>query len=315
MEHEVFISYSRKDIDIANRLCVALEKAGFRFWIDRNIHGSANFLSEITQCIRNCKVVIFIASAHSSASPWTQKEVLFALKHNKEIIPYRIGSFAFEDNDELDLVFTNVQWVESVQSVIESLISLGCTRNPPEDKSNTYKVGDYFNENGKKGVVFQVWDGGRHGKIISLDQIKAKWDSWLICVEKKRLFRPSEYEYENVTRTYADSRNDGMSNTNKVIARVHNNYFDAFIWCRNKGNDWYLPALEELKIIYNMKGKLNETLCQYGETTIADFLYWSSTEYNDYDPKVATWFVDMRNGNANFSTKSHNLSVRAVSTF
>ena len=126
-KYDVFISYSRKDMAVANRLCDALDKLGVSYWIDRNIHGSANFLSEITRYIRNCRVVVFIASPNSAQSEWTQKEILFALKHKKEIIPYRIGNFRFEDNDELDFVFTNVQWIESEAAVVSALKELGCT--------------------------------------------------------------------------------------------------------------------------------------------------------------------------------------------
>ena len=126
-KYDVFISYSRKDMAVANRLCDALDKLGVSYWIDRNIHGSANFLSEITRYIRNCRVVVFIASQNSAQSVWTQKEILFALKHKKEIIPYRIGNFHFEDNDELDFVFTNVQWIESEAAVVSALKELGCT--------------------------------------------------------------------------------------------------------------------------------------------------------------------------------------------
>ena len=125
-KYDVFISYSRKDMAVANRLCDALDKLGVSYWIDRNIHGSANFLSEITRYIRNCRVVVFIASPNSAQSEWTQKEILFALKHKKEIIPYRIGNFHFEDNDELDFVFTNVQWIESEAAVVSALKELGC---------------------------------------------------------------------------------------------------------------------------------------------------------------------------------------------
>ena len=56
MKYDVFISYSREDKAVADSLCHALDKAGISYWIDRNIHGSANFLSEITQYIRRCKV-------------------------------------------------------------------------------------------------------------------------------------------------------------------------------------------------------------------------------------------------------------------
>ena len=171
MAYDVFISYSRKDKEKAESLCAALEEARISYWIDRNIHGSANFLSEITAYIKGCKVVVFVASANSANSEWTQKEILYALKHKKEIVPYRIGTFRFEDNDELDFVFTNVQWVESERAVVESLKKLGCLPKPkptpipkpkpaptpiPQPKpapAKTYKVGDYYDDGTKQGVV------------------------------------------------------------------------------------------------------------------------------------------------------------------
>lgn len=131
MEYDVFISYSREDSVVAEELCAVLDKAGVNYWIDRNIHGSSNFLSEITQCIKSCKVLVFIASASSASSVFTQKEVLFAIKHKKCIIPYRIGEFHFDNNDELDFVFTNVQWVDSAAEVLESIKKLVKTVNTP----------------------------------------------------------------------------------------------------------------------------------------------------------------------------------------
>ena len=134
MKYDVFISYSREDKAVADSLCHALDKAGISYWIDRNIHGSANFLSEITQYIRRCKVVVFIASSHSASAEWTQKEILFANKHHKTIVPYRIGDFRFDDNDELDFVFINVQWIESEAEVIEALQKLGCEDQGRKEK-------------------------------------------------------------------------------------------------------------------------------------------------------------------------------------
>ncbi|MBP3548153.1 MAG: serine/threonine protein kinase, partial [Alistipes sp.] len=66
-----------------------------------------------------------------------------------------------------------------------------------------YCVGDYYNENGLEGVVFEVWDDGRHGKIVSLDEIKAPWDSRVTWGLIKG--------YRNGTHTYADSNSDGKA--------------------------------------------------------------------------------------------------------
>lgn len=170
-----------------------------------------------------------------------------------------------------------------------------------------YNVGDYYNENGKEGVVFEVWDGGRHGKIISLDETEAVWDSRVDYDSDKR-------EHTNGTRTYADSESDGKANTDKIMSRSDSQYFDAFEWCRAKGSSWYLPARDELKQIYKNKDKLNSTLSQYG-TAIGNNYYWSSTECVDYKPEFCAWFVDMYFGYALSYYKFDDTYVRTVSTF
>ena len=168
----------------------------------------------------------------------------------------------------------------------------------PEEK--TYKVGDYYNENGKQGVVFEVWDGGRHGKIVSLDETQAEWDSRAID--------------GNSPRTYADSKSDGKANTDKIMSRSDSQYFDAFEWCRAKGSSWYLPAHNELQKIYNNKSTLNTALQKYG-TTLSDGWHWSSTEYVDSEPEFCAWLVDMNYGYTYNSYKYNFYYVRAVSAF
>ena len=180
---------------------------------------------------------------------------------------------------------------------------------PISSVETTYSVGDYYNENGLEGVVFQVWDGGRHGKIISLDETRAAWDSRVECD-----FNTLLYVKDTGTRTYADSESNGKANTDKIMSRSDSQYFDAFEWCRAKGSSWYLPAKDELKRIYNNIDKLNSTLSQYG-TLLSDYWHWSSTEYVDYKPELCAWIVSMINGITDDYSKNFNYYVRAVSAF
>ena len=183
------------------------------------------------------------------------------------------------------------------------------TQKGSERTTSPYQVGDYYNENGKRGVVFQVWDGGRHGKIISLDETRAAWDS-------RVKYDSDKYEFVEGTgtRTYADSESNGKANTDKIMARSDSQYFDAFEWCRAKGSSWYLPAKDELKRIYNNIDKLNSALSQYG-TALRDGFHWSSTEYVDYKPEFCAWAVDMNGGYTNCYRKIYDYYVRAVSAF
>lgn len=167
----------------------------------------------------------------------------------------------------------------------------------------TYKVGDYYNENGKEGVVFEVWDGGRHGKIVSLDTTQTQWDTRV----KFRLFN------RNGVCTNADSETDGKANTDKIMARSDSDYFPAFTWCRAKGDSWYLPAKSELMLIYRNRHAINETMSHHNGVGLFSN-YWSSTEY-DADSKFCAWYVYMRDGNARYDLKYGNYYVRAVSAF
>ena len=306
MKNDVFVSYSRKDTNEAQALCRALKANGVNYWIDESIHGSANFLTEIVSRIKECRVVVFIASANSAASEWTQKEILYALKHKKEIIPYKIGEFSFDDNDELDFVFTNIQWVCSEGAVVEALRIKGLTSvaSAPQPTPKTYKVGDYYDDGTKQGVVFDVWDGGRHGKIVSLDQNRLPW-----CTKE---------QYDKKIVVGADSKSNGKANTDKVMARGDANQYPAFTWCRNKGVDWYLSAIDELKLLLlndSVFDAVNITLAQKGGTKLYKkidlSLYWSSTEINE----LCAWGVYMSGGYPDRSLKYYDGYVRAVSAF
>ena len=196
--------------------------------------------------------------------------------------------------------------------VITPIVESEATRISVDDErtrfapTRTYNVGDYYNENGVEGVVFQVWDGGRHGKIVSLDEAQLAWDSYV----KYGFFSSS-----GGSSTGVFNKRDGKANTDKVMQRRDSDQYPAFVWCRNKGADWYLPAVEELKTIHINKSKINTALVKYGtklkDKWLSDTNYWSSTE-ND---KFCAWHINMHNGiTVNFG-KDRYYYVRAVSAF
>ncbi|MBE6203020.1 MAG: DUF1566 domain-containing protein [Rikenellaceae bacterium] len=168
--------------------------------------------------------------------------------------------------------------------------------------SAPYKVGDLYNENGKQGVVFWVTDGGRHGKIVSLDETRAEWDLRVEMID--------DNEYINGTETGANSYSDGKANTEKVMSRADSRYFQAFTWCRHKGADWYLPAFDELEAIFHNQSAINSTLAEY-DAELRDNGYWSSTEYHEF----FAWVVRMGNGHTGNYYKNYYGYVRAVSAF
>ena len=162
-----------------------------------------------------------------------------------------------------------------------------------------YKVGDYYNDGIKEGIVFVVYDGGYHGKIVSIDESRELWVGETVC--------------ENVTA--ATSKGDGMGNMNKIRMQPDwKTNYPAFAWCASLGDGWYLPAVDELLLIYENKSIINRMLNEKGYGEVVDDLYWSSTEVEE-EPDCA-WFVYMIDGDSNYNSKNYiEFSVRAVSVF
>lgn len=74
MTYKVFISYSRKDSRIADRICEELDKAGITYFIDREaIKGSVDFPDVISQAIGESELFLFLASRNSYQSVFTNK--------------------------------------------------------------------------------------------------------------------------------------------------------------------------------------------------------------------------------------------------
>ena len=167
--------------------------------------------------------------------------------------------------------------------------------------SAPYKVGDYYNDGVKEGVVFKVSEDGRHGKIVSMTQ-SAEWLKWSSdSAEQNRLIG-------------ANSTTDGAANMAKVKARPDwQSKYPAFKWCADLGEGWYLPSKEELRTIYINKDKVNSNLTD----KLSFGLYWSSTESN-YQSSLGVfcaWTVHLHSGNLNYYTKHNDYYVRAVATF
>ena len=169
--------------------------------------------------------------------------------------------------------------------------------NSGKGRNGIYQVGDYYDRNGIRGVVFEVSDGGRRGKVLSMDRGQTCW-----CTS-------SQYD-KNITAG-ASSEWNGKSNTDKILSRSDRDEYRAFMWCRNKGSNWYLPSKEELLTMYRNKDKINATLSKQGGTELTGW-YWSSTEYSGWD----AWHVNMGNGSTNANYKDNaNLFVRAAAAF
>lgn len=110
---DVFISYSRKDLSVVQEICRQFQEHNISYWLDKKeIHAGGNFLGDIVQAIKDCKITLFISSTNSNNSIYTAKEVAMAFNEGKYIIPYKIDASSFNRN--LELVLCDLNWVEAI---------------------------------------------------------------------------------------------------------------------------------------------------------------------------------------------------------
>lgn len=200
----------------------------------------------------------------------------------------------------------------------------------PPAKEDTYKVGDYYKKGFVTGIVVSVDETGKHGSLISLDEISAAWS----------------YKHEEPMGSVPSM--SGRQNTDAVYAMDgwRENY-PGFLWCSNMDvmglKLWYIPSRLEMARIYKaytgvspesqpdidsvlglmaagsdsaaQKKWFNDILEKHGGKPISDNIYWTSEESS----KIMASAFDMSTGNMievpNLLGKEKEYRFRAMSDF
>lgn len=85
MSH-VFISYSRRDLETADRFAEAMTRAGIGVWIDReDIQAGNSWRVQIVEAIDTCGAFVLMLSGNSAISPNVHKEVILAQDSGRAI--------------------------------------------------------------------------------------------------------------------------------------------------------------------------------------------------------------------------------------
>lgn len=123
MEKEIFISYSRLDTTVADRICDALDKAGISYFIDRQgIGGGMEFPVVLAQAILDCKLFLYLASENSYKSRFTTSEITFAFneKEHNSILPYIIDGSTLPAH--LRFIFSGINWRTITNHPVETIL-------------------------------------------------------------------------------------------------------------------------------------------------------------------------------------------------
>jgi|GEM_PF-5378932 len=125
----IFISYSSKEVNKAERVCQFLEGNGISCWIaPRDVNPGGNYPTQIVEAIRKCSLLILLASENTNVSGHVSNEISLAFDNKKVIIPFKIENINF--TDEYLYFLGRKHWIEAHTNFEDSLQTLFSTIVP-----------------------------------------------------------------------------------------------------------------------------------------------------------------------------------------
>ena len=120
--HDVFISYSTKNKNVADAIVSDFEQHGIKCWYaPRDILPGEEWVSAIKEGLHAAKILVLIYTKESNDSRQVMNEVALAFNAGMTIIPFRLTDG--EMNDELEYYLTRVHWLDAISKPLNQNIA------------------------------------------------------------------------------------------------------------------------------------------------------------------------------------------------
>ena len=148
-------------------------------------------------------------------------------------------------------------------------------RNPKEDEQGKYADGLYYVTGNDKWLKADEYRDGEAYKGIGI--IQGDWrfivahkgsEVNLVLLEDEPL---PGVKYDDYTKALEDK--DGLATTNELIKKGS----PAATFCRDMGEEWYIPTLNQMCIMHKNKEDLNRMISHIGGKGIPELWHWTST--------------------------------------
>jgi hypothetical protein len=143
---DVFLSYSRKDCDIARALSAALESEGYSVANDSKLSPGDNFSDSLERTLSDARAVIVFWSPASTKSAWVREEASYAREQGKLLpittvppsdVPIgftHLSAISLKNEADLNSDQTKQRIIEAVKSMIQKSKSTGKSKTEEEEQ-------------------------------------------------------------------------------------------------------------------------------------------------------------------------------------
>lgn len=112
---DVFLSYSRRDLDAMQVVREALRATGLVVWTDEGLEpGTPGWRSAIEEAIRQAKAMVALLSPNANVSVWVDNEVAYAQALGKRVFPVLVAGDAAS---AVPINLIRVQWLDGRQDL------------------------------------------------------------------------------------------------------------------------------------------------------------------------------------------------------
>ena len=116
---QVFLSYTKRDRDLAHALSRELNRAGYLVWGDMNIEQGTVHLNSVKKALQHCDSMIALLNEHSFSSSYVREELQHAFfdeRYKNRLLPVLIGIDSDSSSSRLPWILTKLSTM-SVASV------------------------------------------------------------------------------------------------------------------------------------------------------------------------------------------------------
>lgn len=109
-QHDIFLSYCRKDARVMRRLHADLDAAGFTIWTDEDLTpGTPSWMSSVEESIQSTGCVVVVLTPESKKSRWVERELARAMAYDTAVFPLLAKG---DERTSVPLILSSHQWAD-----------------------------------------------------------------------------------------------------------------------------------------------------------------------------------------------------------